>query len=177
MAESGTRPTTVSAAQFLAAVPDPQRRADSEALVRIFQRATGEPPVMWGPSIVGFGSYHYVYDSGREGDMCLVGFSPRRSALVLYVRSGAEGEASLLARLGKHTAGKGCLYVKRLGDVDLGTLEALVRASAAHVRARAQCDVCVTSRAEQRARRPAKEKVAKAAKQTAVARRRGATPA
>lgn len=138
MAESKTKPTSGSAAAFIARVADPGRRADAEALVEIFQRATGEPAVMWGPSIVGFGAYHYKYESGREGDMCLVGFSPRSSALVLYARSGAKGEDKRLAALGKHKTGSGCIYVKRLADLDLEILEELVRASADHMRARHQ---------------------------------------
>jgi hypothetical protein len=132
MAEAKTKPTKLSAAAFIARVPDPGRRADAESLVKIFQRATGEPPVMWGPSIVGFGAYHYKYASGREGDMCLVGFSPRSTSLVLYARSGAKGEEARLAKLGKHERSTGCLYVKRLADVDAKVLEELVRASAAH---------------------------------------------
>ena len=138
MAESKTKPTSVTAGEFIARVPDPVRRADAAALVRIFQRASGEPPVMWGPSIVGFGKYHYKYESGREGDVCLVGFSPRSAALVLYARSGAKGEEARLAALGKYKTGKGCLYVKRLADLDVKALEALVRASADHMRERAQ---------------------------------------
>lgn len=132
MAEAKTKPTTTSAAEFIARVPDPGRRADAESLVKIFQRATGERPVMWGPSIVGFGSYHYKYETGREGDMCLVGFSPRSTSLVLYARSGAKGEEARLARLGKFKSSTGCLYVKRLADVDAKVLEELVRTSAAH---------------------------------------------
>jgi Domain of unknown function (DU1801) len=153
-----TKPTKVTAAEFIARVPDPARRADAEALMKIFKRATGEPPVMWGPSIVGFGTYHYKYESGREGDMCLVGFSPRRAALVLYARSGATGEDARLAKLGTYKSEGGCLYVKRLADVDVKTLEALVRASADHTRARSQCDVCVTTRAESAGKRAATPK-------------------
>jgi hypothetical protein len=160
MGESKTKPTSVTAAEFIARVPDPVRRADAEALVKIFQRASGEPPVMWGPSIVGFGKYHYKYESGREGDMCLVGFSPRSTALVLYARSGAKGEDARLAALGKYKSGAGCLYVKRLADVDMKVLEDLVRASAAHTREREQCDVCVTNRADKASKRAAAKKPA-----------------
>ncbi len=167
MSESKTKATTVTAAEFIAKVPDAGQRADAEALVRIFQRATGEQPVMWGPSIVGFGKYHYVYESGREGDMCLAGFSPRSTALTLYVLSGAVGEDALLARLGKHKAGKGCLYVKRVADVDEKVLEELVRASAEHTRERQQCDKCVTDRAEKKTTRAVAKK-AKPAKKTRV---------
>ena len=147
MAEAKTKPTTGKPDEFIASVRDPARRADAAALVRIFRRATGERPVMWGSSIVGFGKYHYRYASGREGDMCLAGFSPRSTALVLYALSGAKGERELLARLGKFKQGKACLYVKRLDDVDAKVLEDLVRQSAAHTRATQQCEICVESRA------------------------------
>ncbi len=146
MAEAKTKPTHLSPQRFLATVRDPQRRADAEELVRIFRRATGEKPVMWGPSIVGFGKYHYRYDSGREGDMCLAGFSPRSTALVLYALSGAKEEAGLLARLGRFKRSKACLYVKRLEDVDRKVLEDLVRVGAAHTRQTSQCNVCAESR-------------------------------
>jgi hypothetical protein len=148
MADAKTRPTALAPAAFIAKVADAGRRADAAALLRIFERATGEKAVMWGPSIIGFGTYHYRYESGREGDMCLAGFSPRASALVLYVLSKADGEADRLARLGKHKLGKGCLYIARLADVDTAGLEDLVRVSAAHTRERQQCDICVDSRAE-----------------------------
>jgi hypothetical protein len=138
MAEAKTKPTTLAPRDFIAKVRDPRQRADALALLRIFQRATGEKPVMWGTSIVGFGKYHYRYESGREGDMCIAGFSPRRAALVVYALSGAKGEGDLLARLGKHKRGKGCLYITRLGDVDPGVLEELVRTSSAHTRERWQ---------------------------------------
>jgi hypothetical protein len=156
MPEAKTKPTALAPRDFIAKVPDPARRADAEALVRIFQRATGEKPVMWGPSIIGFGKYRYRYESGREGDMCLAGFSPRSATLVLYALSGAKGENELLARLGKHKRGKGCLYVKRLADVDAKLLEELVRTSAAHTRERQQCDLCVESRAKAKASRATK---------------------
>ena len=164
MGESKTKPTSMTASEFIARVPDPDRRADAEALVRIFERASGEPAVMWGPSIVGFGSYHYKYESGREGDMCLVGFSPRSAALVLYAKSGAKGEAGRLAKLGKYKGSTGCLYVKRLADIDEKALEELVRASADHNRGRDQCDVCVTHRA---AKKPAAKKPAVKARRRA----------
>jgi hypothetical protein len=146
MAEAKTKPTALAPRDFIAKVRDPARRADAQGLVRIFQRATGEKPAMWGPSIVGFGTYHYRYESGREGDMCLAGFSPRSDAFALYVLTGATGEAELLARLGKFKRGSACLYVKRLGDVDAAVLEQLVRTSAAHTRERQQCDLCADIR-------------------------------
>ena len=98
------------------------------------QRVTGEPPTMWGDSIVGFGSYHYVYDSGREGDWFLTGFSPRKRNLSLYIMAGFSDYDELMERLGKHKTGKSCLYVNRLSDIDLDVLEALVRQSVAHMR-------------------------------------------
>jgi hypothetical protein len=157
MAEAKTKPTQLSPHRFLAAVSDPKRRADADELVRIFGRATGEKPVMWGTSIVGFGKYHYRYESGREGDMCLAGFSPRSAALVLYALSGAKEEAGLLARLGKFKRSKACLYVKRLDDVDRKVLEDLVRVGASHTRETSQCNVCVESRAAKKsASRPKK---------------------
>jgi hypothetical protein len=123
MAEIKTRPTGAAVDEFLEAVPDPQRRADGKAVREMFERITGEPATMWGPSIIGFGSYHYKYDSGHEGEMCRLGYSPRKAELVLYVLTESEGQDALLARLGKHRTGKSCLYIKRLGDVDQGVLE------------------------------------------------------
>ena len=123
MAENKTKPSKLSVTAFINAVSDPTRRADAKTLVKLLQRATGEKPQMWGPSIVGFGSYHYKYESGREGDMPIVGFSPRKAATVLY---GVAGARDLLPKLGKHTTGKGCLYIKKLADVDPQTLECLI---------------------------------------------------
>ena len=126
MADNKTKPTKVSVTAFIDALTDQTSRADAKALVKLMQRASGEKPKMWGPSIIGFGSYHYRYDSGREGDAPLIGFSPRKAATVLYGVRGSNDSEALLAQLGKHTAGKGCLYVKKLADVDQGVLEALV---------------------------------------------------
>jgi hypothetical protein len=123
MAENKTKPTKVSVAAFLNAVADPARRADAKALVKLMQNAAGERPQMWGPSIIGFGSYHYKYDSGREGDMPIVAFSPRKAATVLY---GVAGAKALLPKLGKHTTGKGCLYIAKLADVDQQVLQEMV---------------------------------------------------
>ena len=125
MAEIKTKPTGEAVDRFLDAVPDPQRRADGKMLRAMFERITGAPATMWGPSIIGFGSYHYKYDSGHEGEMCRLGYSPRKADLVLYVLTQSEGQDALLARLGKHRTGKSCLYIKRLGDVDQGVLEEL----------------------------------------------------
>jgi hypothetical protein len=136
MAENKTKPTKASVAAFVHGLADQSQRADAKALVKLMLRATGEKPKMWGPTIVGFGSYHYTYDSGREGDMPLAGFSPRKAAIVLYIMTGFSGSEGLLAKLGKHTTGKVCLYVKRLADVDQNVLEELVVKSVAAMRAR-----------------------------------------
>ena len=114
---------------FLAAVADPARREDARAVAAMMARVAGEPARMWGKTIVGVGRYHYRYDSGREGDMCRLGFSPRAKELVLYVLLDTPEEAALLARLGRHRTGKSCLYVRRLGDVDAGVLEQLLAAT------------------------------------------------
>ena len=136
MAENKTKPTKLSVAAFIDTLTDPTKRADAKALVKLMQRAAGEEPKMWGPSIIGFGSYYYKYDSGREGDMPLAGFSPRKAATVFYVMTGFSDSAALLAKLGKHTTGKACLYVKKLADVDQKVLEALVVKSVAAKRTR-----------------------------------------
>jgi len=120
-------------AGFIAKVESDQKRVDSEELVRLMSRVTGEKPKMWG-TIVGFGQYHYKYESGHEGDTCLTGFSPRKAALSIYIHGAhfpkvVTQRDELLAGLGKHTMGKGCLYVKKLADVDLDILEKLVRLS------------------------------------------------
>ena len=126
MAEIKTRATDVSVDSFLDGVGHPVRRADGTALRSMMERITGEPAVRWGPSIVGFGTYHYRYASGHEGDMPRVGFSPRSANLVLYVGGFPEYEA-LLARLGKHKSSKACLYLNKLADVDQSVLEEIVR--------------------------------------------------
>lgn len=129
MAENKTKPTKLNVAAFIDALTDQTRRADAKALVKLMQSAAGEKPKMWGPSIIGFGSYHYKYESGREGDMPVVAFSPRKAATVLYGVTGFSEAATLLAKLGKHTTGKGCLYIKKLADVDQRVLEALMAKS------------------------------------------------
>ena len=133
--EQKTKPTLVSVADFIAAVEDPKRRADAEAACALLAEATGEPPVMWGPSIIGFGAYHYRYASGHEGDAPLVGFSPRKANLVFYLYCD-EGRDDLLARLGKHKSGKGCVYVNRLSDIDPAVLKEMAVASAKQMRAK-----------------------------------------
>ena len=136
MAENKTKPTEVSVTAYIDAIKDQIKRADAKALVKLMQSATGEKPKMWGPSIIGFGSCHYTYDSGREGDMPLAAFSPRKAATVLYSLTGSSDCEALLAKLGEHTTGKGCLYIKRLADVDQRVLEGLVAGSVAAKRAR-----------------------------------------
>ena len=126
MAETKTKPTDASVDAFLDAVAHPGRRADGHALRTMMERVTGEPAVMWGPSIVGFGFCHYRYASGHEGDMCRLGYSPRSANLVLYVGGFPEYDA-LLSKLGKHKRSKACLYLNRLTDVDLAVLEEIAR--------------------------------------------------
>lgn len=131
--EPKTKPTDVSVGEFIAALPDPKRRDEAVALDAMMRRVTGEEPRMWGPTMVGYGEYHYRYDSGHEGDAMRIGFSPRKAENVLYVLSYADPdnaeEKGMLDRLGKHRRGKTCLYVRKLADVDLDVLEELTRLS------------------------------------------------
>ena len=136
MAENQTKPTKLSVAAFIAAITDSTRRADAKALVKLMQSTAGEKPQMWGPSIIGFGSFHYRYDSGREGDMPLIAFSPRKAATVLYGLTGATSSKALLPKLGKHTTGKGCLYIKKLTDVDQQVLQSMIVKSLGATRTR-----------------------------------------
>ncbi len=133
MAELKTQRTGASVADFLNGVPGEKKRQDSFAILALMRDVTGEEPAMWGPSIVGFGSYRYKYASGREGEWPLVGFSPRKRNLALYIMSGFDDYEALLARLGKYRTGKSCLYINKLEDVDLTTLRELVSHSAAHM--------------------------------------------
>jgi len=134
MAELKTKPTSVSADAFLDAVADPQRREDAQKLRAMMERLSGERAVLWGPSIVGFGVYHYKYDSGHQGEMARIGFSPRARELVLYLAGGFPGHQALMDRLGKYRTGTSCLYIKRLADVDMEVLEALAVESLAYMR-------------------------------------------
>lgn len=131
-----TRATRASVAAFVAKQRDPQVRDDSRTLVRIMRRVTGKPARMWGPSIVGFGKYHYRYASGHEGDSCLAGFAPRKGQLTIYLLAGFTGSAALLRKLGKHKRTVACLHVKRLADIDLNVLERLLRGSVREVKKR-----------------------------------------
>lgn len=132
MTENKTQPTDASVDEFIAAA-SPEKKSDSERLIAILQDITGEKPVLWGPSIIGFGRYHYEYDSGHEGDSVLIGFSPRKRELVIYIMPGFDSFQALLAKLGKHKAGKSCLYIKRLSDIDLKVLTELMAESVKHM--------------------------------------------
>jgi hypothetical protein len=132
--EPKTKLTKASVNKFLNAVEDPQRRKDSIKVCEIMQAITKQEPKMWGPAIVGFGTYHYVYESGREGDWMLVGFSPRKNALTLYIMSGFSAYAELMKDLGKFKTGKSCLYIKKLEDIDLKVLKKLIRESIKYIK-------------------------------------------
>lgn len=134
MAEVKTKPTKASVRKFIEAVPSDTKRRDSKALITLMQRLAGEKPVMWGPTMIGFGQYHYKYDSGHEGDCFRIGFSPRKAALTLYVMTGFERYPALMKRLGKYRAGKSCLYVNKLEDIDLGVLEQMIKVSLAEMK-------------------------------------------
>jgi hypothetical protein len=131
MPENKTVPNDLDVEQFLNSITDERKRKDSFTILELMKQVTGMPPKMWGSSIVGFGSYHYKYESGREGDMMIAGFSPRKQNLTLYNMGGFEAD-DLLSKLGKHSTGGGCLYIKRLDDVDLLTLKSLIEASFKH---------------------------------------------
>ena len=135
MAELKTQPTGDDVGAFLASVPDERRRADARVVCDLLARVTGEPAVMWGNAIVGFGRQHLRYDTGRELDWMVIGFSPRKLNTTIYLSDGLDAHADLLGQLGKHTTSVGCLYVKRLADVDLAVLEELFTRSVARVRA------------------------------------------
>ncbi len=134
MAENKTKPTEVDPVDFIAAVDHDTRRADAEVLLDIMRRVTGCEPKMWGPTIVGFGRYHYRYESGREGHSMLTGFSPRKANLVIYALPEDAAASQHLAALGKHRAGTSCLYINKLADIDLDILERIVSESVAATR-------------------------------------------
>lgn len=136
MAENKTLKTGASADEFLSSIEHERRRADGLVLLRMMKEITGLDPDMWGPSIVGFGDYHYRYGRGREGDFFLVGFSPRKQSLSLYIPSGFPEYDALLSALGKHRKGASCLYVNKLADVDLAVLRELIAKSFEHARPR-----------------------------------------
>ena len=126
MAENKTQATSQSAEEFIAAIEPEKRRDEARILVDVFRKATGWEPVMWGPTIIGFGQYHYKYESGREGDFLATGFSPRKAKLSIYVMPGDTDYSEILSRLGKHGMGKSCLYINKLADIDLDVLGELV---------------------------------------------------
>lgn len=136
--ENKTRATEISVASFVDGVEPEQRQADARTVIQLMARVSGAPATMWGPSIIGFGVNRYRYESGRQGEICRIGFSPRKAQLVFYIGIGTDfpGRDALLAQLGKHSTGKGCLYIKKLADVDLTVLERMVAASWAHKSAR-----------------------------------------
>ena len=134
MAENKTKPTANSVEDFINKVDHPQKREDSFTLLEIMKEITGEEAVLWGPSLIGFGTYHYKYESGREGDFFLTGFSPRKQSLVLYIMSGFGKEKELMEQLGNYKTGKSCLYVKKLGDIDMGVLRELITSSVEYMK-------------------------------------------
>ncbi len=126
MAENKTQPTSASVDDFLAKIENPRRRTDALTALKIYQDVTGLPPVMWGPSIIGFGSLHYVYETGREGDMPAAAFSPRKASMTFYVGDQFEGAEELYAKLGKHKKSVSCLYINKLDDVDVDVLYEII---------------------------------------------------
>ena len=135
MAENKTQPTTASVTAFINAIEDPQRKKDARKVASMMRKATGKRAKMWGPSMVGYGSYHYRYASGREGDFMITGFSPRKQALTLYIMPGYGKFDALMKDLGKFKTGKACLYIKRLSDVDEDVLQNLINKSVEYMRA------------------------------------------
>jgi hypothetical protein len=136
MAELKTRPGTADAQAYVDAIDDPARRADTQQVLGLMAEVSGEPAVMWGTSIIGFGRYRYRYDSGHAGEWMRIGLSPRKAALTLYILPGLEGHAAMLQRLGRHTTGKSCLHIKRLADIDGAVLRALLAAAWADMQQR-----------------------------------------
>jgi hypothetical protein len=134
MAEQKTKSTGHSVQGFIESIADEGVRDDCMELISIMKKITRQEPVLWGGSIIGFGKYHYKYDSGHEGDSCLTGFAPRKQNISLYVMPGFTAHTNLLAKLGKHKAGKGCLYIKRLSDIDRGVLETLIKESVSYLK-------------------------------------------
>jgi len=131
MAELKTKQTEASVTAFLNSVADEQKRKDSFEIVDMMRKATGLPPKLWGPSIIGFGSYHYQYESGHEGDMCIIGFAPRKQNIALYIPGGIHKYDDLLEKLGKHKTGKGCLYINSLDKIDVDVLASIFKRSLA----------------------------------------------
>lgn len=134
MAEQKTKPSTQSVEAFIGTIESEQARDDCRAIVKIMKEATGESPKMWGTSIIGFGTYHYKYESGHEGDSCLAAFSPRKTTITIYVMLPEEQRDAILKKLGKHKSSKGCVYVKKLDDIDVKVLRELVMQSVQYLR-------------------------------------------
>ena len=126
MAGNKTKATDVAVAEFLSQVEPERRRSDAQRLDQVFREASGFAPRMWGPSIIGYGRYHYKYESGREGDFLATGFAPRKANLVIYIMPGYTDFSAILSRLGKHKIGKSCLYINKLDDIDIGVLKELI---------------------------------------------------
>lgn len=133
MPENKTRPTSTSVTDFIDAMENDSRRSDSYVLLELFQKITAHPAILWGDTLIGFGSYHYKYESGREGDMLMAGFSPRKQNLALY-NTGHKRYPELMEKLGKHKTGKSCLYINKLSDVDLEVLSQLIKAGYDHLK-------------------------------------------
>jgi len=134
MAENKTKPAKQSVTAFINSIEDKQKRADVRKVAAMMRKATGARAAMWGSNIVGYGQYHYKYDSGREGDFMLTGFSPRKQALTVYIIAGFQHFESIMSKLGKYKTGKSCLYIKHLSDVDETVLERLIAASVRYMR-------------------------------------------
>jgi hypothetical protein len=133
MAELKTKQNEGSVTEFLQAVPEERKRQDSFTILKLMQEITGQEPKMWGDSIIGFGTYHYKYASGREGDTPVTGFSPRKQNLTIYIIMGFDGYEALLKKLGKYKTGKACLYINKLDDIDMSVLKELIQASVSQV--------------------------------------------
>jgi hypothetical protein len=136
MSEAKTKPTSASVEEYLTSKASPEQLSDCKALMASFKKVTKQSPKMWGPSIVGYGSYSYKYESGRTGESCLTGFAVRGKELVVYIVAESQEQQALLAKLGKHKMGKACLYFKRLADLDINVLEKLVSGSVAEIKRR-----------------------------------------
>ena len=131
-----TTETTLSVKDFIKKIPESERQKDALAIVDIMEKRSGFPAKMWGPAIIGFGSYHYVYESGHEGDAPLIGFSPRKNEFALYLSSAFENRAKLLKQFGKHKSGKACIYIKKIADIDVAVLKKMIAASFKHTKAK-----------------------------------------
>lgn len=139
MAELKTRPNKASVSSFINQIEDEQKRKDCKQLSKLMRAITGKQAKMWGTSIIGFGSYHYIYKTGNEGDWMITGFSPRKQNISIYIMSGFKGHAALLKKLGNHKTAKSCLYIKKLDDIDINILEMIIAKSVADIRGKYPC--------------------------------------